>query len=72
MGGLLGTLLLRSYDRAERVYAAMKCRGFQGASYPVTRRRLTPKDCLLGLAVGGAIVFFRLVSLSRLLGGLAA
>lgn len=28
MGLLLGQLLLRSFDRAERIYGAMKCRGF--------------------------------------------
>lgn len=30
MGSFLGQLVLRSFDRAERVYQAMKCRGFQG------------------------------------------
>jgi cobalt/nickel transport system permease protein len=30
MGSFLGRLLLRSIDRAERVYEAMKCRGFDG------------------------------------------
>jgi len=28
MGSFLGQLVLRSFDRAERVYAAMKCRGY--------------------------------------------
>ncbi|MDR2370404.1 MAG: energy-coupling factor transporter transmembrane protein EcfT [Treponema sp.] len=32
MGSFLGRLLLRSIDRAERVYAAMKCRGFDGSA----------------------------------------
>jgi cobalt/nickel transport system permease protein len=30
MGCFLGQLILRSFDRAGRVYQAMKCRGFQG------------------------------------------
>jgi cobalt/nickel transport system permease protein len=30
MGAFLGQLLLRSVDKAERVYFAMKCRGFSG------------------------------------------
>jgi cobalt/nickel transport system permease protein len=29
-GSFLGQLILRSFDRADRVYQAMKCRGFQG------------------------------------------
>jgi cobalt/nickel transport system permease protein len=29
-GGFLGQLILRSFDRAGRVYQAMKCRGFHG------------------------------------------
>jgi cobalt/nickel transport system permease protein len=28
MGSFVGQLLIRSYDRAERVYSAMKCRGY--------------------------------------------
>ncbi len=28
MGSFVGQLLLRSFDRAERIYAAMKCRGY--------------------------------------------
>jgi cobalt/nickel transport system permease protein len=30
LGYLVGMLLVRSFDRAERIVAAMKCRGFQG------------------------------------------
>jgi cobalt/nickel transport system permease protein len=33
MGSFLGLLLLRSFDRAERVYRAMKSRGFDGNFY---------------------------------------
>ena len=33
MGVFLGQLILRSFDRAERVYQAMKCRGFDGVYY---------------------------------------
>jgi cobalt/nickel transport system permease protein len=31
MGPFVGSLLLRSFDRAGNVYAAMKCRGFDGS-----------------------------------------
>lgn len=36
VGTFLGQLLLRSMDRAERVYAAMQCRGFDG-TFPAAR-----------------------------------
>ena len=32
-GQLVGMLLVRSLDRAERIVAAMKCRGFRGHFY---------------------------------------
>jgi cobalt/nickel transport system permease protein len=32
-GNLLGMLLVRGYDRSERILATMKCRGFQGRFY---------------------------------------
>ena len=30
MGPFLGQLIIRSFDRAERIYNAMKCKGFEG------------------------------------------
>ena len=36
LGYLVGMLLVRSFDRSERVLAAMKCRGFRG-EFPVLR-----------------------------------
>jgi cobalt/nickel transport system permease protein len=33
LGNLLGMILVRGYDRSERILAAMKCRGFQGRFY---------------------------------------
>jgi cobalt/nickel transport system permease protein len=54
MGSFLGQLLLRSIDRAERVYAAMKCRGFDGrfgAGYGQKRLgRMRAADILFILA----------------------
>jgi cobalt/nickel transport system permease protein len=40
-GNLVGSLFLRSYERSERIYAAMQARGFEGdvrhlAGTPVT------------------------------------
>lgn len=39
MGAFMGQLLLRSFDRAERVFCAMKCRGFDGVYRESSRKR---------------------------------
>jgi cobalt/nickel transport system permease protein len=46
MGSFVGQLFIRSYDRAERIYAAMKCRGYGGQERPRTRRPLRAPDYL--------------------------
>lgn len=56
MGYLVGVLLVRAFDRAERVQAAMKCRGFDG-HYPVLRHaRATRSDWAFGVACACACV----------------
>ncbi|MDR3131210.1 MAG: cobalt ECF transporter T component CbiQ [Treponema sp.] len=72
MGCFLGQLILRSFDKAERVYHAMQCRGFDG----IYRSTGGPGFCLadygytLGLGIAfGVCRFFNLsVFLGRLLG----
>jgi cobalt/nickel transport system permease protein len=44
-------LVLRTYDRAERSFAAMRCRGYRGALTAVTPGRLRGFDWA-ALAVG--------------------
>jgi cobalt/nickel transport system permease protein len=43
---LLGVLLVRSYDRAERIHKAMLCRGFSGKYYTSTPFSVKPRDLL--------------------------
>ena len=45
---LLGMLLVRSHERAERIYAAMLCRGFRGKFNLLSHFKLKPVDCLAG------------------------
>jgi cobalt/nickel transport system permease protein len=54
IGGVVGTLLVRSSDRAERVAQAMRCRGFDGTvrSFETFRTRWT--DVLMTLLLIGA------------------
>ncbi|HOI08778.1 MAG TPA: cobalt ECF transporter T component CbiQ [Deltaproteobacteria bacterium] len=67
---LIGHLLLRTWDRAQRVHMAMLSRGFQGEFY--VRRPLTLKAhdvafCLVWLSL---FAFFRLFDLPAMIGDL--
>lgn len=45
-GYLIGMLLIRSYDRSERIYSAMLCRGFQGRFYLLDHFKMRNTDIL--------------------------
>ncbi len=44
---LLGTLFVRSYDRGQRIYNAMLCRGFDGTFWLLTHFKIAKKDILI-------------------------
>ena len=44
VGGMVGSLFLRSYERSERIYAAMQARGFDGELRSMGGRALTATD----------------------------
>lgn len=46
---LVGMLLLKSYDRSERVYKAMLCRGFKGKLWVLDRFSLKKSDLVTGI-----------------------
>jgi len=50
-GYLVGMLLVRSYERSERVVAAMKCRGFSGRFHPMHTPAWTAQDTCFGIAL---------------------
>jgi cobalt/nickel transport system permease protein len=53
---LLGTLLVRSYDRAARIFGAMLCRGFSGRFPALGQGRLRLSDLVVaGVIVGVAV-----------------
>ncbi|MBQ5952140.1 MAG: cobalt ECF transporter T component CbiQ [Lachnospiraceae bacterium] len=69
-GSFLGQLLLRSFDRAERLHKSMLLRGYHGHFHYVDASPVTTKDvtvCVCGLAL---FAFLRFVDITRLLGGL--
>jgi cobalt/nickel transport system permease protein len=68
MGSFVGHLFLRSVARAERVYAAMKCRGYSMESPRVPSRKLAVTDAVFLFFVISLCVLFRLFDLPLLAG----
>lgn len=66
MGSFVGQLLLRSVDRAERVYNAMKCRGYTMRSIPGCGGRLSGADFVFGAAVCVPCIALRFVNMNAL------
>lgn len=52
---LVGMLLVRSYDRAERIHNAMRCRGFNNRYYSLTQFSLKMED-IFCLSLMSAII----------------
>jgi cobalt/nickel transport system permease protein len=69
---LLGHLLLRTLDRAERIFTAMKARGFQGEVRLSRPLRFAPADLAFTFGWSAFFLAVRLWNLPRLLGALAA
>ncbi len=60
-GYLAGMLLVRSFDRSERIVAAMKCRGFAGRFFMLDHFAFSRRD--VTFCVGAALLLALLVSL---------
>jgi cobalt/nickel transport system permease protein len=67
---MLGSLLLRTYDRARRIYSAMLCRGFDGRVRVMRRLRLTSRDVAFTLGWSAVFLLFRIYNVPLLLGRL--
>lgn len=67
MGAFAGQLLLRSLDRAERVYYAMKCRGFSGDYHFVKPQKILKTDLLYFFIVLASCLLFKFYSFSEIL-----
>jgi cobalt/nickel transport system permease protein len=57
-GRMAGTLFLRSYERSERIYAAMQARGFEGELRHMHARSLTRAEVAVGIAVTIGMALF--------------
>lgn len=68
-GQMLGQLLLRTFARAQRIYLAMKCRGFEGEIRVARRLRFRPRDLVFVVGWSGLFVLFRFVNVPLVIGG---
>ncbi len=57
IGNMVGTLFLRSYERGERVYAAMVARGFEGQTRTLTNLRFQAVDLYYATGFAVALAF---------------
>lgn len=66
MGSFAGQLLIRSYDRAERVYNAMKCRGYNSLASRSKVIPLTGSDIFYLAAVSLPVILLRVFDINKL------
>jgi len=67
---IVGTLFLRTVERAERIYGAMLARGFRGDVPSMRRETFRPSDAIFVLAAGGFFSLCRFVPVPRMIGHL--
>lgn len=65
---LIGNLLMKTVERAERIYGAMLSRGFRGEIPTLTRHRFSAVDALFLTVVVACLALFRLVPVTELIG----
>jgi cobalt/nickel transport system permease protein len=70
MGVFVGQLVIRSIDRAQRIYIAMKCRGYNGVAGYAEKKKIGNTDLLYLLISLLLILALRLVNISTLIGSL--
>ncbi|HWQ79464.1 MAG TPA: cobalt ECF transporter T component CbiQ [Anaerovoracaceae bacterium] len=70
IGTFMGQLLLRSFDRAERVYFAMKCRGFNGEYQFAAADKMRPGDVIYMFLLCLAFLLLRWFNTSMIIGSL--
>lgn len=69
-GPLIGNLLLRTWERAERIHRAMLARGFTGRFHTRQRSRIGRQEILFTLGCAALFLFLRFVDVSQYLGTL--
>jgi cobalt/nickel transport system permease protein len=57
MGNMVGMLFIRSYERAERIYAAMLSRGYNGEISEINKLKFQLPDAYFALSLALVLVF---------------
>lgn len=70
MGLFLGQLIIRSFDRADRIYNAMKCKGFEGSISFSRKEKITKNNWIYMIVVVILLLFLRFVNVSEVVGNL--
>lgn len=70
MGIFVGQLILRSMDRAERIYSALKCRGFNGSYSCHASSPVLSGDYIYLVIVCAAVFLLRFMNFSIMMGDL--
>ena len=63
IGNMIGTLFIRSYERGERVYAAMLARGFDGQTQTLGHLNFKQLDAYFGLSFSLVIILASVINL---------
>lgn len=63
IGNMIGTLFIRSYERGERVYAAMTARGFDGQSRTLDYLNFRRSDAIFGVCFTIVLVLTSVINL---------
>lgn len=64
MGVFLGQILLKSFERSEEIYIAMKCRGFNGCYPIVYEKKFGLKDYAYVFILCISFIFIRTINIS--------
>jgi cobalt/nickel transport system permease protein len=67
-GSLVGGLLIRTIDRAERIYQAMNARGFTGEYYIGKENKLKTQDVIYFLGWSAYFLFIRYYNVAEIIG----
>ncbi len=59
VGGIIGSLFVRTLDRSDRIHTAMCARGYQGEPHSLKRLRFRPADTVFLVAAGSYLVLCR-------------
>ena len=59
VGGVIGSLFIRTIERSERIYVAMCARGYRGEPHSLNRLRFRPADGVFLAAIGAYLIACR-------------